>query len=137
MIGEFGRVERAYGISRSGNLAGGLIPKIGHHRDTTAVTAEGIMHTVVQTHMRYRVERERDIAGPGMGHADATQLREAIKHEPVQDRRTGFRCYGREPGPSAEDDTPAIGRDTIIAKDTACVGERASSWDQRCCEIRR
>src|SRR6516165_12336538 len=91
MVGKFLSIEAASVICEAGDLAGGLIAEKGHHRHPAAVAAETIMQVVPPPHMWQCIEGEGDIASPGMGDLDAAQLREAINHIPVEDRRADRR----------------------------------------------
>src|SRR3954447_19664482 len=71
MLGEFRRIEGADRVRLADDLAGCLIAEICHHGDAAAVAAERVVHAVVASHMRHRIEGKGDIAGPGMGDANA------------------------------------------------------------------
>ena len=66
---EIALVERRHPVRAAENLARGLRAQIGHHRNPAAVAAEHVVHPVVTAHMREKIERERDIPGPGVGDA--------------------------------------------------------------------
>jgi hypothetical protein len=66
------------------------------------------MKIVALPHMRQCVEGEGDIAGPGMSDLDAAQLRKAIGHIAMQDRRANC-CVNRgETRSAAEHHAPAV-----------------------------
>src|ERR1700756_1320595 len=108
MVGKFFGIETASVVCDAGDLAGRLPTEIGHHRDAAAIASKAVMEIVAASHMRQCVEGKRDIAGPGMSDLDAAQLREAIGHVAVQDRRANNSVYLCEPGAAAEYHTPAV-----------------------------
>ena len=79
------------------------------------------MKIVALPHMGQRVEGEGDIAGPGMGDLDPPQLREAIGHVAVEDRRADGRIDLGEPRTAAENHARTVRRQPVIAKHPAGV----------------
>ena len=82
MLGETrGRRTALIGALRAaGDLLGRLGAEIGHHRHAAAVAGQQVVHALVLAHVRHGIEREGDVARPGMGDADALELREAVDH---------------------------------------------------------
>jgi hypothetical protein len=68
-----------------GDAAGGLGAEIGHHGDTRAIEADELVHAVDLAGVGQRVEREGDVAGLGVGDADALRLGKAVGREAVED----------------------------------------------------
>ena len=67
MVGKFWLVEGADFIGKARDFAGGLMAEIAHHGDARTIAAKRKVEIIHLAHMRHLVEREGDIARPGMG----------------------------------------------------------------------
>src|SRR5215471_19855332 len=110
MVGKFLPIEAASVIGGASNLARRLPAEIGHHSDAAAVAAKTIMETIALAHVRQRIQSKSDVAGPGMGDLEPAQLREAIGHVAIEDRRANRRVDMCETGAAAEHHAPAVRR---------------------------
>src|SRR5262245_22614953 len=136
-MGKLLELETACGVGTTHDAARRLVSQVGHHGHTTAIAAERIVHSTQDAGVRQGIPGEGDVAGPGVGNANTAELREAVGHEAMEDRRTHLWRYRSEPRPPAEYHALAVRRHAIVAEHAFGIGERAAFGDERAREIRR
>src|SRR5262245_13931659 len=136
-MGKLLELETACGVGTTHDAARRLVSQVGHHGHTTAIAAERIVHSTQDAGVRQGIPGEGDIAGPGVCNANTPELREAVGHEAVEDRRTHVWRYRSKARPPAEYHALTIRRNAIVAKHALGIGERTAFGNERACEVRR